>query len=152
MIRKMLIILAVGAIILQFFRGEEPEVAEVTENDLILSEAVNDDVALLLKSACYDCHSMQTVYPWYSYITPASWFVFDHIRDGRDELNFSEWANYEKRRKIRKLKEITEEVEEKHMPLDSYISMHGEANLSQAQRETIINWAEELGQATLLRE
>ena len=132
-------------IALQFFRGPEPEVSTVNPGDLLATSTISEEVALVLKTACYDCHSNETKYPWYSYITPFSWFIFDHVREGREELNFSEWTDMTDRRQPRKLKEIAEEVEEDHMPLSSYLLLHGEARLSDAQKNVLISWAESFG-------
>ena len=128
---------------LQFFRGKAPEVRSDNPNDLLLNNDVPAAVEGIMRSACYDCHSMETNYPWYSYITPFSWLIIDHIVEGRDELNFSEWNTFEKRRKIRKLKEIGEEIEEGEMPMESYVYLHGDARLTEDQRALLINWADE---------
>lgn len=152
MIKKILTGLVVCIVILQFFRGSEPEVRSENPADIFLHVEASDQVRNIMRTACYDCHSMETQYPWYTWITPVSWFVFDHIEDGRDELNFSEWANFEKRRKVHKLKEIGEEVEEGEMPLESYTPMHPEAKLTNEQREILIQWSKELAEKTLAKE
>ncbi len=144
MLRIVVIVFVVLIVGLQLFRGEEPEVTMDNPDDLLATYEVPSEVAGILKSACYDCHSNASRYPWYSYITPISWFIFDHIEEGREELNFSEWASFEKRRKIRKLKEIGEEVEEGEMPLESYTYIHGDARLTEAQKTALIEWTEEL--------
>jgi len=138
---KVIGIILVVVILLQFFRGSAPEVTVENPNDLIATAELSGDIAATLRAACYDCHSMETKYPWYSYITPVSWFLFHHIDEGRDELNFSEWAAYSKRDKLRKLKDIQEEVEEGEMPMESYVIMHSEASLTEEQREAIVTWA-----------
>lgn len=142
--RKILIGIGVVIIGLQFFRGEEPEVKMDNPNDMLVAQQVSGEISGIMKSACYDCHSNETSYPWYTYITPLSWWIFDHIEEGREELNFSEWTVMEKRRKIRKLKEIGEEVEEGEMPLKSYTLIHGESRLSDEQKQVLIEWAEEM--------
>lgn len=142
MIRKILIGLAVIVVGLQFFRGTPPEVMNENSGDLLANYEISPEVENILKSACYDCHSNETHYPWYSYVTPVSWFLFKHIREGRDELNFSEWSTMRGSRQIRKLKEIGEEVSEGGMPLKSYTIIHGSARLTPEQREMITNWAE----------
>lgn len=144
MIKKVGIILTIAVIVLQLFRGSEPRTEPVSINDLIVSENVSDEVAVILKEACYDCHSMQTEYPWYTYVTPVSWFVFDHVRHGRGELNFSDWASFDKESKLHILKDVGKEVSKNKMPLDSYVSMHSEANLTPEQRKLIEDWAQEL--------
>ncbi|MEQ9467996.1 MAG: heme-binding domain-containing protein [Ekhidna sp.] len=144
MIKKILLLLVVCVIVLQFFRGSEPEVRFDNPDDIFLHVEAPDQVKNIMRTACYDCHSMETKYPWYTWVTPVSWWVFEHIEHGRDELNFSEWANFEKRRKVHKLKEIAEEVGEGEMPLESYQPMHPEAKLTQEQRDLLIEWSKGL--------
>jgi len=142
-------IIVLAVILLQFIGPSAPENRSENPDDLILTAKVDSEVAGVLKAACYDCHSMETKYPWYSSVAPVSWFVFDHIEEGRDELNFSDWNTYEKRRKLRKLKEVQEEVEEGKMPLESYTLIHGEAKLTDAQKELLINWAKDEANSVL---
>ena len=111
-------------------------------DDILVNNEISQEVSDILKTACYDCHSNETSYPWYSYITPVSWFLFEHIEHGREELNFSEWSALRKSRKVRKLNEIGEEVSEGEMPLGSYLIMHSDADLSEEQRKMITDWAE----------
>ncbi|MCS7026215.1 MAG: heme-binding domain-containing protein [Bryobacteraceae bacterium] len=91
----------------------------------------------ILRRACYNCHSNETKWPWYSNIAPVSWLVAGHVRDGRRRLNFSEWRRYsEDRRKVLTY-EVCEAVESQAMPMPSYLWMHPEAKLSDEDRETI---------------
>ena len=136
-------------LVIQFFRGVYPETADENPGDLILVNEVSSGISQMLKLACYDCHSMETNYPWYSKMAPVSWFIIDHVEEGREELNFSNWREYPKRTKIRKLKDIAEEVEEHKMPLESYTSLHPEAKLSDKQREMLVNWASEMSKEIL---
>ena len=140
-IKPALMILAAAAIILQFFRGTPPEVREDNPGDLFANEVVDAEVATLIRNACYDCHSNETKYPWYTYVTPLSWWVFDHVEHGREELNFSEWTSMSLKRKNHKLEEISEETLEGEMPLESYTPLHAEAQLTDEQRELISDWA-----------
>jgi hypothetical protein len=94
----------------------------------------------LLKVACYDCHSNSTIYPWYSRITPVNWWLYDHIKEGKRELNFSEFTGSYKR-KMRKLEETAEQTEKHEMPISSYLWLHKEARLNDAQRKLIADWA-----------
>ncbi|WP_420576772.1 heme-binding domain-containing protein [Ekhidna sp.] len=140
-IKPALMILAAAVIILQFFRGTPPEVRANNPGDLFANEMVDAEVATLIRNACYDCHSMETKYPWYTYVTPLSWWVFDHVEHGREELNFSEWAGMSIKRKNHKLEEISEETLEGEMPLESYTPLHPEAQLTDEQRQLISDWA-----------
>ena len=105
--------------------------------------ALPPEVQGLLQRACFDCHSNETRWPWYSYIAPVSFLIAHDVRDGRRELNFSLWNQYNDRRKARKFKEIVEQVEKKKMPQWYYVLVHPEAKLSDAEREIIMNWAKQ---------
>ncbi len=98
------------------------------------------DVRSLLKNACYDCHSNETVYPNYAYIAPISWAVKDHINGGREYLNFSEWGTYNKDIKQNAIQKSIETIRSKRMPLPSYINYHPKANLTTSQRKILENY------------
>ncbi|MEW6434862.1 MAG: heme-binding domain-containing protein [Myxococcota bacterium] len=100
-----------------------------------------DDVKAILKRACWDCHSNETVWPWYSRVAPVSFLVRHDVVDGRKHLNFSEWGTYKPERKEKKQKECGEEVSEGEMPLAIYVPLHPEAKLSQADKQAIEDWA-----------
>jgi hypothetical protein len=102
--------------------------------------AAPPEVEGLLRRACYDCHSHETVWPWYSQVAPVSWLVGHDVDEGREELNFSTWAAYGPRRKAKKLRETIEEVDEGHMPPWYYLLMHGEARLTPADRGALRAW------------
>jgi hypothetical protein len=99
------------------------------------------DVETILRTACYDCHSNTTRYPWYAEIQPIGWFLGNHISEGKRGLNFDEFAGYRPFRQLRKLQQIREEVEEKGMPLPSYLIIHTDAKLSAGQQELLVRWA-----------
>ena len=105
---------------------------------------VPDSVLLILKTSCYDCHSNNTTYPWYSKIQPVSWWLNDHISEGKRELNFDEFGSYSIRRQFNKLKEANEQIEENEMPLQSYTLIHRNASINDAQKQTIIKWSNAL--------
>lgn len=112
------------------------------ENPPVTAEiAVPAEVRAILEGSCYDCHSNETVWPWYSRVAPASWLVYKDVKKGRDELNFSEWGEYSDRRRNRKLEEVEEKIREKEMPLKIYLPLHPEAALSVADAETLIEWS-----------
>lgn len=94
----------------------------------------------ILSASCYDCHSNNTNYPWYSYIQPARAFLDSHIEDGKKDLNFSEFGNYSKRKQLGKLKSILKEIKSGGMPLPSYTLIHRNAILTAAQQKEIITW------------
>lgn len=91
-------------------------------------------VSRLIKASCFDCHSNETHWPWYSYVAPVSWLVADDVATGRNHLNFSEWGKYTKSKRVVKLGQIYEEVSKGSMPIPKYLYMHGNARLSAADR------------------
>ena len=95
----------------------------------------------ILKRACYDCHSHETVWPWYSSIAPVSWLLAWDVSEGREELNFSTWNQYSDKKRMKKLKELVEEVEEGEMPPWFYLPLHPEAHLSSEDRQQLQEWA-----------
>jgi len=102
---------------------------------------MSPEVAAILNRACADCHSSKTTWPWYSQIAPVSWYLVDHVNDGRKELSLSNWGTYETKRKTHKLEEIREQVESGAMPISSYVLLHPNAKLSDADRRLLIDWA-----------
>ena len=117
---------------------EKPEFKEVSDADFIVNEQPEDELAILIKSACYDCHSDQTKMPWYSNLAPLSWWIIDHVEHGKKHLNFSEWTAYSEDKKAHKAEECVEMLEEGEMPLSSYQIAHSDARISDEQREALI--------------
>jgi hypothetical protein len=97
-------------------------------------------VRYLLEVACYDCHSDNTRYPWYSEIEPVGWILARHVRKGKAELNFDDMANYSARKRKSKFKAIVNQVRDGLMPIQSYTWMHKDARLTDAQKQILINW------------
>ena len=104
------------------------------------TQKVPANVAAILKVSCYDCHSNNSRYPWYSELQPGAWFMAQHIKKGRDELNFDEFNNYSKRRKKAKIKSIISQIEKDEMPLKSYRMMHGNARLSADEKKELLDF------------
>ena len=142
--KKIFIGIAVVLVVIQFFRIDKSEPESSPEADILLVESVPSDIGIILKTSCYDCHSNKTIYPWYSNVAPVSWWLKSHVNEGRKELNFSEWSTYSDRRKDHKLEEINELVSEDEMPLASYLWVHGEARLSNEEKDQLINWVNTL--------
>lgn len=140
MIKKILLGLLAILLILQIFQIDKTKPDTEAGQDFLSVMSVPDEVQTVLKNACYDCHSHETEYPWYTHVQPLGWWVKDHIDHGRKHLNFSTWAAYEPRRARHKLEECFEEVEEEAMPLKSYTLVHGEARLSSEQRDLLVDW------------
>ncbi len=133
-------------ILIQFVPNDLPENTTVNEQDLFETEQLPADIRQLLTKSCYDCHSNQTVYPWYSFIAPMSWLVAKDTRDGREKLNFSEWGSLKKRSKIKSLSEIAEEIESGNMPFPAYLIIHQDAKLDKNDKENLIKWTDQLAE------
>ena len=142
MLKKILIGLGILLIIIQFIRPEKNESNDLT-NDISNKYEVPADVNHLLQVSCNDCHSNKTEYPWYANIQPVAWWLDDHIQDGKKDLNFSDFTKKPLFVQNHKFDEIVEMVEKNEMPLPSYTNfgLHPEADLSEAQRKTLIDWA-----------
>jgi hypothetical protein len=143
-LKIILAILIIALIALQFVPNQMPVNKESGADDLIASGVVPEDISSVLRTSCYDCHSNQTVYPWYSRVAPASWLLAKDIRNGREELNFSDWGSYSKRNKIKNLSNIKEEVTSGEMPLNVYLVMHRKAKLSPEQVSALSKWTDDL--------
>ena len=104
------------------------------------TEKVPANVAAILKVSCYDCHSNNTRYPWYSVLQPGAWFMARHIKKGKEELNFDEFNNYSKRRKKAKIKSITSQIEKEEMPLKSYLLLHPDAGLTPNKKKVLLQF------------
>jgi hypothetical protein len=135
-------VLAAGLIIIQFFPPEKNEVIANPGNDIAFQVQIPADVKKSLVNACYDCHSGRTVYPFYNRIAPVSWILANHVREGKEQLNFSEWSTYSKRDRIKLLTAICDEVTAGTMPLKGYVFMHSKAVLNENQIEAICAWTE----------
>ena len=142
MLKNALIVLFVGLIAIQFFQPEK-NISDDKTYDISTKYAVPDDVNHLLKVACNDCHTNNTEYPWYSKIQPVAWWLNNHVQDGKKHYNLSTFTKLPIAVQNHKFEETIEMLEEKEMPLESYtyLGLHKEANLTEAQRLTLINWA-----------
>jgi hypothetical protein len=142
--KKIGIALVVLLLIIQFIRPEKNSSGDDTFA-ITTKYSIPNDVQNILQVSCYDCHSNKTEYPWYSNVQPAAWFLAEHVTDGKKHLNFSDFTKLPLFVQNHKLEETIEMVEEKEMPLPSYtyFGLHPEANLTDIQRQKIIDWANE---------
>ncbi|TKB97820.1 heme-binding domain-containing protein [Pedobacter cryophilus] len=141
MIKKILLALGVVIIVIQFIRPEKNIAAGAQPNAISTKYTVPDTVNQLLSVACKDCHSNNTVYPWYSNIQPVAWWLNDHVKEGKRKFNLDEFTTYTLKRQDHKLEELIESQEDHWMPLDSYTWVHRDAALTDAQRKVLIDWA-----------
>ena len=102
----------------------------------------SEEVKAILKTSCYDCHSANTEYPWYNNVAPISYWLEQHIQEGKEHLDFSAWETYSNKKKDHKLEELIEEVREGEMPLSEYTWTHREARLTEQQVNLLLEWAE----------
>ena len=142
--KKVLLGILIIFLLIQVFRIDMDNPKVEPEKDFITITQPTEDVKLLLKNACYDCHSHYTKYPWYAQIAPVSWWLKHHVDEGREELNFSEWSDYPADKADHKLEECVEEVKGGKMPLNSYTWTHGEAKLTAGQKKTLAEFFEGL--------
>ena len=148
-LKIILIILLVVFVIIQFLPSGRPANQPIVGQDIFEIIKIPAEVETLLKNACYDCHSQAVKYPWYSYVAPVSWLIAKDVNMGREHIDFGKWGELTKRKQIKALNEIAEEVEDNNMPIQIYINLHSEADLTDEQRELIINWAEQLAEKIL---
>lgn len=132
-------------VVIQFIRPEKNVSGQtITDNDISKVYAIQDNVHQILVQKCYDCHSNNTHYPWYNNIQPAAWWLNHHVKEGKGELNFSEFKSYPEKRAVHKLEEIGEVVNEASMPLDSYVWLHPETEITASDKEAINGWLKSL--------
>ncbi len=142
-ILKLIVLIFILIIIaIQFVPNEMPEVILTNENDLIYNNQLPEPIEIILKESCYDCHSNETKYPWYSYVAPVSWLVVRDTKLGRSELNFSQWESQSKMDKAKYLDNIIDEITDGNMPMPIYTIMHSNAKLSDEKRQQLAAWAE----------
>lgn len=144
MTKKILLSLLVILILIQFIRPAENHSSTLSADDITRHYAVPEPVLQILERSCYDCHSNNTVYPWYNRIQPMAWYLQYHVNKGKWDLNFSEFGSYPAKKQAKKLKEISEQIKDEGMPLDSYLWIHGDARLNEEEKKLMIGWADSL--------
>ena len=109
-------------------------------NDLMATNPPSPQIATMLRAACYDCHSYETRWPWYSRVAPMSWLIANDVNDGRREMKFSEWPNNDPMRAAKRLEDMSEEIGEGDMPPKKYTMIHADARLTDNQRKELTEW------------
>ncbi len=140
-LKKILLGLLIVLVLIQFIQPARNKSSEILSTHLTKTTNVPGNVQSILKTACYDCHSNNTDYPWYSRIQPFGWILARHIRNGKAELNFNQFGSYSLRRQISKLNGIGNSVKDGTMPLNSYTMIHKSARLSKEDKTLLIDWA-----------
>ncbi len=143
-IKIVFIVLFIMFILAQFVSIDKTNPEFDASTDLITMENPPAEIVKILKSTCYDCHSNETIWPWYSSVAPVSWMVEKHVIDGRDNLNFSYWGEFDEEDKAYVIEEIIEEIEEGAMPIPGYDITHPQAKLTDEQKEKLFVWLRSL--------
>ncbi|HEY3429335.1 MAG TPA: heme-binding domain-containing protein, partial [Cyclobacteriaceae bacterium] len=140
MVKKILVGIVMLVVIMQLLQPTRNISEGPSENDISRVYAIPENVQHIFETKCYDCHSNNTRYPWYIHIQPIGWWMASHIKDAKDELNFSEFKTYNAKRSNHKLQEIAEVVTEGEMPLKSYIWLHADAKVTPEEVKAINDW------------
>jgi hypothetical protein len=138
--KKIFLVLIIILIGIQFIRPVRNQSEQVLSTDITKTFTVPDSILNILKTSCYDCHSNNTNYPFYTNIQPIGWMMDRHIKNGKDKLNFSDFGSYSRRRQKSKLKSIVSQIQHEKMPISSYSIMHKDI-LTSGNKVLIINWA-----------
>jgi len=136
------IALVVVFIGIQFYRPARTNPAIDPAQTIAAHTQMTSQVASILDRSCRDCHSNNTVWPWYTQLAPVSWWLVNHVNEGRHDLNISEWGKLPRDRQDRKLRQICDEVTDGQMPLSSYLPMHPAARLSDQDKQTLCDWTD----------
>ena len=145
-LKKILLVLLIALVIAQFF-GPEKNAGDITSVEAFITETnPPEDVKIILKSSCFDCHSDHSRYPWYNNITPVNFWMAEHVKNGKKHFNISEteWTAASVKKKDHKFEELVEMIEKKEMPLPSYTWTHSEAKLTDDQRASIVAWGKKV--------
>ena len=132
-----LLVVLVG---IQFVPTRTNQNSEVPSTDFILTYKVSQELGRVLHTSCYNCHSNNTDYPWYSRVQPVGWLLEHHINKGKAELNFSEFGSYSARKQKSKLTSMANQVEKDEMPLSSYTLIHRDARLSKESKKALVDY------------
>ena len=132
--------MVVIAVVIQFIRPDMAPVPVDPKHTIQAVVTVPPQIDAMLHQSCYDCHSNETRWPWYSQISPVSWWLKSHINDGRRALNFSEFAALPKKKQLKKLDDACDQVKQGDMPLKFYLPMHPAAHLTDADRSALCTW------------
>ncbi|PKP52289.1 MAG: cytochrome C [Bacteroidetes bacterium HGW-Bacteroidetes-1] len=129
--------------LIQFIRPERNQQTNPSRYDIFHKTETEVTIVTTFQTSCYNCHSNRTVYPWYASVAPVSWIINNHVNEGKEHLNFSDWILYDKEKQIKKLMDIAEVLQEHEMPPKPYLWLHDEAKISDADRQLLLKWVEE---------
>jgi hypothetical protein len=144
-LKKLLLLLLILFLLAQFIPKPDKNISEtVPPTDIRMVYTTPPTVDSILKTSCYDCHSNNTSYPWYSRIQPVALWLGNHIKEGKRELNFSDFGTYRAAKQFHKLEEVEETIKEGEMPLTSYTLIHTKSKLTEDQKKIMISWTQDL--------
>lgn len=138
--KNILLTILILLILIQFIRVDQTNPESIMESNYFIVASVPSQIQSIMTESCFDCHSNQTIYPWYSKVAPVSWFLNQHIKEGRKKINFSEWDAYSTEDQVKIMEECIEEIKENKMPLKSYVLIHSKAKLSNEEKDALIQW------------
>ena len=140
-IKKILLAILIVVVAIQFIQpARNNNNGQVLATDIIKTFPVPDRILDVLKNSCYDCHSNNTRYPWYSFIQPGGWWMASHINDAKADLNFSDFGSYSIRKQQNKLRSIAKSIQDETMPIKPYLIIHTDAKLSKEQKALVLDW------------
>jgi len=135
-------LLFAAALLIQLARPERTNPPTYESRTLSATSHVTPGAKAVLERACRDCHSNDTRWPWYANLAPVSWFVIDHVNSGRRHFTYSDWSQYDGDKKRRILKDICDLTRKKDMPMSSYLWMHDDARVSEADTAALCAWTD----------
>lgn len=144
MAKKIIILIVLVLIGIQFITIDKTNPPIDSKKDFLTLTDPPQNMAAIIEAACYDCHSHETIYPWYSDVAPFSWLIKEHVNNGRRHLNFSVWSDYKEKKKDHKIEECIDMIKSDEMPMKGYVFFHEEAEISQDQKMALLNWFGEL--------
>ena len=142
-LNKIVLVIVGILFLIQFIRIDQTNLKVDEGKDFSSDRLVPEDIRIIVKRSCYDCHSNETTYPWYANVAPISWWIKGHVNDARKLINFSEWENYSNEEKARKLMNSVAYIKPDQMPLSSHVSQHPEAKLTTKNKKVLMDWMKE---------
>lgn len=124
----------------QFIQPRQNKSDKILSTDITLVSDIPDDVLSILNTSCFDCHSNNSNYPWYTYVQPVGWLINKDIQKGKSQLNLSDFGAYSQRRQKSKLISIQNRINDGTMPLHSYVRIHKNASISESEKKLLLDW------------
>jgi Haem-binding domain len=134
--------LVIVLVLVQFIPVDRANPEFSNKKTITAKETVPPSIKTVFSRSCGDCHSDQTTWPWYSYVAPVSWIISSDVHNGRKHVNFSEWGDYSAKQREEALENICEQVQQSQMPEKTYLLLHPDARLRQADRDAVCRWTE----------